>query len=423
MYCMYSDCARHNFPYIRGWMQTMFYYQMIYFPETNNTIKHHSCYGYKCISIIQCTITLTLCINVSWWCGEPVSCVMSHSTTSILHCLRPMPEIWMEAGQPLNPASLAYWCVTRGIFFFSFVFFVLQRAFFYFLCTVSGCDSRNRTRNIAVYTWHFSLLSYDHHPLSCERHSSELQPSPNWATTVTQWATTGTHWATTITHWATTVTRDICAPVSHSTVHSSPLSSGIHWIISCIFSWPPLPPSASCHQYTTPPLPRHMQGGFLATWLRGGWLGLGSLPSSIASFLSLIFSCVLFLALFRPAFLLFVHAMWLPDLSLSMQSKITFFMIPSHPCMGAAFRFNLFARDSFYLSLAMCVLPSVRLGILFVYLFRSPQVCHHLHLIVCGSLVGCSIEKINCAWHNFLYIRGWMQMVLYYQMIYFSWNK
>ncbi len=25
----------------------VFYYQMIYFPETNNTIKHDSCYGYK----------------------------------------------------------------------------------------------------------------------------------------------------------------------------------------------------------------------------------------------------------------------------------------------------------------------------------------------------------------------------------------
>ncbi len=41
-------------------------------------------------------------------------------------------------------------------FVFSFVFFfVLQRAFFYFLCTVSGCDGGNRTRNIAVYTWRY----------------------------------------------------------------------------------------------------------------------------------------------------------------------------------------------------------------------------------------------------------------------------
>ncbi len=46
------------------------------------------------------------------------------------------------------------------IFFFSFVFFVLQRAFFYILCTVSGCDGGNRTRNIAVNTWRFSPLNY-----------------------------------------------------------------------------------------------------------------------------------------------------------------------------------------------------------------------------------------------------------------------
>ncbi len=48
---------------------------------------------------------------------------------------------------------------------------MLQRAFFYFLCTVSGCDGGNRTRNIAVYTWRFSPLSYDRHP-------TELRPSP-----------------------------------------------------------------------------------------------------------------------------------------------------------------------------------------------------------------------------------------------------
>jgi hypothetical protein len=63
----------------------------------------------------------------------------------------------------------------------SFVFFVLQRAFFYFLCTVSGCDGGNRIHNIAVYTWRFSLLSYDRHPLSYDRHplSYDGHPSPS----------------------------------------------------------------------------------------------------------------------------------------------------------------------------------------------------------------------------------------------------
>ncbi len=63
-------------------------------------------------------------------------------------------------------------CCNGSNTFFSFVFIVLQRAFFYFLCTVSGCDGGNRTRNIAVYTWR--PLSYDRHP--------KVRPSP-WSTT------------------------------------------------------------------------------------------------------------------------------------------------------------------------------------------------------------------------------------------------
>jgi hypothetical protein len=42
------NCAQHNFSYTRGWMQMVFYYQMIYSPETNNTIKHDVCYGCWC---------------------------------------------------------------------------------------------------------------------------------------------------------------------------------------------------------------------------------------------------------------------------------------------------------------------------------------------------------------------------------------
>jgi hypothetical protein len=34
----------------------------------------------------------------------------------------------------------------------------------YFFCAVSGCDGGNRTRNIAVDAWRFSLLSYGRHP-------------------------------------------------------------------------------------------------------------------------------------------------------------------------------------------------------------------------------------------------------------------
>jgi hypothetical protein len=72
-------------------------------------------------------------------------------------------------------------------------FLVRRRAFSFFVCTVPECDGGNRTCTIAVYTWRFSLLSYDRNPLSYGRHPTELRPSPNcygrsnnWATAVKQ---------------------------------------------------------------------------------------------------------------------------------------------------------------------------------------------------------------------------------------------
>ncbi len=42
------------------------------------------------ITATQCTIALTLCINVSWRCGEPVSCVSGYFAMSLpLHCPKP----------------------------------------------------------------------------------------------------------------------------------------------------------------------------------------------------------------------------------------------------------------------------------------------------------------------------------------------
>ncbi len=69
------------------------------------------------------------------------------------------------------------------IIFFSF-FWCSEEHFSIFFCTVSGCDGGNRTRNIAVHTWCFSLLSYGRHPLSYGRHpwpmavTQEQWPSP-----------------------------------------------------------------------------------------------------------------------------------------------------------------------------------------------------------------------------------------------------
>jgi hypothetical protein len=65
------------------------------------------------------------------------------------------------------------WIIAQPMtsFFFLCFFCAPKSIFLVFLCTVSGRDGGNRTRNIAVYTWRFSLLSYDHHP-------HELRPSP-----------------------------------------------------------------------------------------------------------------------------------------------------------------------------------------------------------------------------------------------------
>ncbi len=39
---LYSMCTRHDFLYIRGWMQMAFYYHMIYSPETDRQVRHCS---------------------------------------------------------------------------------------------------------------------------------------------------------------------------------------------------------------------------------------------------------------------------------------------------------------------------------------------------------------------------------------------
>jgi hypothetical protein len=64
-------------------MQMVFYYQMIYFPETDNTVSTIPVMVSNMTTIIQRTTTLTLCINVAWCCDEPASCVLAHPVTSI----------------------------------------------------------------------------------------------------------------------------------------------------------------------------------------------------------------------------------------------------------------------------------------------------------------------------------------------------
>jgi hypothetical protein len=55
---------------------------------------------------IQCTMIRTLCINMAWCCGEPVSYVLRHPVMSILlHCLMPTARLFpsWRAGSPDSP--------------------------------------------------------------------------------------------------------------------------------------------------------------------------------------------------------------------------------------------------------------------------------------------------------------------------------
>jgi hypothetical protein len=67
-------------------MQMVFYYQMIYSPETNNTIKHNSCYDVDAV-INNDTYSAHERGLVLW---RAVPYVLRHFLLSILlHCLMP----------------------------------------------------------------------------------------------------------------------------------------------------------------------------------------------------------------------------------------------------------------------------------------------------------------------------------------------
>ncbi len=99
--------------YIRGWLQMVFYYHMIYSPETNNQGKTS---GYVYIYYIQwnkaCCFTMlhTLCMMSSWCCIGPIwlsswfphGCFASSTVADQLLVL--FPTGW--AGPPLHPLPL-----------------------------------------------------------------------------------------------------------------------------------------------------------------------------------------------------------------------------------------------------------------------------------------------------------------------------
>jgi hypothetical protein len=66
------------FLYTRGWMQMVFYYHMIYSPETDRQIKHRSWLHHQGYNRLMHTMKRTLCIKEPWYCAEPVFFVFYH---------------------------------------------------------------------------------------------------------------------------------------------------------------------------------------------------------------------------------------------------------------------------------------------------------------------------------------------------------
>jgi hypothetical protein len=82
-------CSLHDFPYIRGWMQMVTSTKWFIFLKQRYS-KAQSLLRIHYIIAVQCIITLTLCITVSWSRGETVSLVCGHAAMSLLlHCPEP----------------------------------------------------------------------------------------------------------------------------------------------------------------------------------------------------------------------------------------------------------------------------------------------------------------------------------------------
>jgi hypothetical protein len=104
---MHNNCARCDFLYIRGWMHMAFYYHMIYFPETDNQVRHCSWLQSLGYNRRMCTIIHTLCIMRSWCRIESVLLLfwLPHrriaASTAVNWLLILFPTGW--AGHPLRP--------------------------------------------------------------------------------------------------------------------------------------------------------------------------------------------------------------------------------------------------------------------------------------------------------------------------------
>ncbi len=81
-------CARHDFLYIRGWMKMLFYYHMIYSPETDNQRRHRSqlqSLTLRQADVYNDTYSVHNEVLMSHWARPPVL-LASYWTTCHFHC-------------------------------------------------------------------------------------------------------------------------------------------------------------------------------------------------------------------------------------------------------------------------------------------------------------------------------------------------
>jgi hypothetical protein len=106
--------------------------------------------------------------------------VEAHPTYTGAVEAHPAEEQWRltlqrnNGGSPYTGAVEALAIGRRNCFFSSFCFLCSKEHFFYFPCTVTGCDGGNRIRNIVVYTWRFSPLSYGRYCITNTDRSSSI---------------------------------------------------------------------------------------------------------------------------------------------------------------------------------------------------------------------------------------------------------
>jgi hypothetical protein len=118
---VYYLCSRHDFTYIRGWMQMVLAPNDL-FSWNKNTVRHgifdRGIHYVHYVTYYTMHATLTLCINISWSCVGAVFLVLGHlAMYPLLHCPKstnahcpflgvrgPLPQKWRPLSQ--DPRTL-----------------------------------------------------------------------------------------------------------------------------------------------------------------------------------------------------------------------------------------------------------------------------------------------------------------------------